>query len=70
MSTFRKLTHIGVCVSDMERKPAPAHAMNDLGFTHLSLQVPNLEEEMAELEAAGVDVIRSTFVRVRIPPPR
>ena len=117
-----KLTHIGVCVSDMERskrfycdvlgfrfvrelrlegepcdtllrlrdvkihlvyverdgfqlellhydsprspEPAPVHAMNDLGFTHLSLLVRNLDEEMAKLEAAGVEVIRSTFVRV------
>jgi glyoxylase I family protein len=122
MSTFRKLTHIGVCVSDMERskrfycdvlgfryvrelrvegepsdtllrlrdvkvhavyierdgfelellyydsprslKPAPAHAMNDLGFTHLSIQVPNIEESMAALEAAGVEVIPATFIKV------
>ena len=117
-----KLTHIGVCVSDMERskrfycdvlgfrfvrelrlegepcdtllrlrdvkihlvyierdgfqlellhysspaspKPAPPHAMNDLGFTHLSLLVPNLDEATAKLEAAGVEVMRSTLVRV------
>jgi catechol 2,3-dioxygenase-like lactoylglutathione lyase family enzyme len=122
MSTFRKVTHIGVCVSDMERskqfycnvlgfryvrelrvegepsdtllrlrdvkvhavyierdgfelellhytsprspRPAPAHAMNDLGFTHLSIQVPNLEEAMAALEAAGVEVMRSTFIKM------
>jgi glyoxylase I family protein len=122
MSTFRKLTHIGVCVSDMERskhfycdvlgfryvrelrvegepsntllrlndvkvhavyierdgfelellhyesprslKPAPAHAMNDLGFTHLSIQVPDIEESMGALEAAGVEVIRATFIKM------
>jgi glyoxylase I family protein len=122
MSTFSKVTHIGVCVSDMERsrkfycdvlgfryvrelrvegepsdtllrlrdvkvhavyierdgfelellhydsprspKPAPAHAMNDLGFTHLSIQVPNLEEAMAALESAGVEVNRSTFIKM------
>ena len=121
-SPFRKLTHIGVCVSDMERskrfycdvlgfrvvrelrfegepcdtllrlrdvslhllyierdgfelellcyasplspKPAPAHAMNDLGFTHISIQVPSLQESIATLEAAGVEVIHSTFVQV------
>jgi len=122
MSTFHKLTHIGVCVSDMERskqfycdvlgfryvrelrvegepgdtllrlrdvkvhalyierdgfelellhctsprspKPAPAHAMNDLGFTHLSIRVPSIQEAMAALESAGVEVIGSTFVKV------
>jgi glyoxylase I family protein len=122
MTTFRKVTHIGVCVSDMERskrfycdvlgfryvrelrvegepsetllrlrdvkvhavyierdgfelellhyesprslKPPPAHAMNDLGFTHLSVQVPDIEEAMAALEAAGVEVIRATFIKV------
>jgi glyoxylase I family protein len=122
MGTFHKLTHIGVCVSDMERskqfycgvlgfryvrelrvegepsdtllrlsgvkvhavyierdgfqlellhydsppspKPAPAHAMNDLGFTHLSIQVPDVEEAVAALEAAGVEVMRSTMIRM------
>jgi glyoxylase I family protein len=122
VSAFGKLTHIGVCVSDMERskrsycdvlgfryvrelriageprdtllrlrdverhavyierdgfelellhygsprspKPAPAHAMNDLGFTHLSIQVPNLEEAIAALETAGVEVIRPTTAKV------
>jgi catechol 2,3-dioxygenase-like lactoylglutathione lyase family enzyme len=122
MSTFRRVTHIGLCVSDLERskklycdvlgfryvrelrvegepsntllrlrdvkvhavyierdgfqlellhydsprspKPAPAHAMNDLGFTHLSIQVPNLQEAMAALEAAGVEVMRSTFIEM------
>lgn len=122
MNTFRRVTHIGLCVSDIERskhfycnvlgfryvrelrvegepsntllrlddvkvhavyierdgfelellhytsprspKPAPAHAMNDLGFTHLSIQVPNLEEAMAALQSAGVEVTRSTFIRM------
>ena len=122
MSVFSKVTHIGVCVSDMQRsiafyrdvlgfeyayelrvegepsdtllrlkggqlhavylerdgfrlellqygspaspRPAPAHAMNDLGFTHLSIQVPSLEEAMAALEKAGVEVLRPTFVKV------
>lgn len=122
MSVFSKVTHIGVCVSDMQRslafyrdvlgfqyvyelrvegepsdtllrlkgvglhavylerdgfrlellhyssptsaRPAPAHAMNDLGFTHLSIQVPSLEEAMAALEKAGVAVLHPTFVKV------
>src|SRR5215831_1740595 len=122
MNTFRKLTHIGVCVSDMERskhfycevlgfryvrelrvegepsdsllrlrdvkvhavyierdgfelellhytsprspKPAPAHAMNDLGLTHLSIQVPNLDEAMAALESAGAEVMRATYIKM------
>jgi glyoxylase I family protein len=122
MSTLRAVTHIGVCVSDMERskrfycdvlgfryvrelrvegepsntllrlrdvkvhavyierdgfqlellhytsppspRPAPAHAMNDLGFTHLSIQVANVEQAMAALESAGVEVIRSTYIKM------
>lgn len=122
MTVFRKVTHIGVCVSDMERSkkfycdvlgfryvrelrmegepcdtllqlpnvkmhavyierdgfelellhypsppspiPAPPHAMNDLGFTHLSIRVPSLDDATAALERAGVEVIRSTLVQV------
>ncbi len=122
MSTLRAVTHIGVCVSDMERskrfycdvlgfryvrelrvegepsntllrlrdvkvhavyierdgfqlellhytsphspRPAPAHAMNDLGFTHLSIQVANVEQAMAAMESAGVEVIRSTYIKM------
>src|SRR5215831_19120981 len=122
VSVFSKVTHIGVCVSDMKRslefyrdvlgfryvselrvegepsdtllalkgvrlhavylerdgfrlellhydapsshRPAPRHAMNDLGFTHLSIQVPSLEEAMAALTKAGVEVLRPTYVKV------
>lgn len=45
-------------------EPGPAHAMNDLGFTHLSIRLPNLEEAMAALEAAGVEATRSTFIKM------
>jgi catechol 2,3-dioxygenase-like lactoylglutathione lyase family enzyme len=38
--------------------------MNDLGFTHLSIQVPNLAAAMAALESAGVEVIRSTSIKM------
>jgi catechol 2,3-dioxygenase-like lactoylglutathione lyase family enzyme len=122
MSVFKKVTHIGVCVSDMERSmrfyrdvlgfqfayelrvegepsdtllrlrgvklhavylerdgfrlellhyaspgatvPAPKHAMNDLGFTHLSIQVPDVKQAMAALDAAGAEVLPDTLIEV------
>lgn len=120
MGLAGKVTHIGVCVSDMERSIAfyrdvlgfafayelrvqgepsdtllrlrdvelhavyldrdglrlellhyasprspaqpPARTMNDLGFTHLSIQVPSIEQALEELAAAGVEILRETLV--------
>jgi glyoxylase I family protein len=48
------------------RSPAkpPARAMNDLGFTHLSVKVADVEATLAKLEAAGVTVDRQTVIQV------
>jgi len=43
---------------------APARAMNDLGFTHLSLQVPDVEAALAQLAADGVAIDRDTVIAV------
>ncbi len=43
---------------------APPHAMNDLGFTHLSVQVADVRETLAKLEAAGVKIDRSTVIEL------
>jgi catechol 2,3-dioxygenase-like lactoylglutathione lyase family enzyme len=47
------------------RKPAPRpHEMNDLGFTHLSFHVTDLEGTLAALREAGATVLESTVVRI------
>lgn len=40
----------------------PRRAMNDLGFTHLSIRVPDVDRAVAELEAAGATVLRDTLL--------
>jgi catechol 2,3-dioxygenase-like lactoylglutathione lyase family enzyme len=42
----------------------PPHAMNDLGFTHLSIQVPSIEAAMATLRAAGAAILDSTLIEI------
>jgi catechol 2,3-dioxygenase-like lactoylglutathione lyase family enzyme len=47
------------------RQPPPRpRAMNDLGFTHLSFHVSDVEETLAALRAAGATVLEDTVVRV------
>ena len=41
---------------------APQRTMNDLGFTHLSVQVPDVKGALEKLEALGVEVDRSTVI--------
>ncbi|MEW6272405.1 MAG: VOC family protein [Thermodesulfobacteriota bacterium] len=43
---------------------APERAMNDLGFTHLSVQVPDVAAALGELEGLGVEVERDTVIEV------
>mgnify|MGYP000902045821 CR=1 FL=1 len=43
---------------------APARTMNDLGFTHLSLQVPALDAAIDELRAAGAEVLDDTLIEI------
>jgi glyoxylase I family protein len=43
---------------------APQRAMNDLGFTHLSVRVADVEATLAKLEAAGVAIDRDTVIQV------
>ena len=43
---------------------APQRTMNDLGFTHLSVQVTDVEATLAKLEAAGVAIDRATVIQV------
>lgn len=122
MSRIRRVSHIGVCVSDMERserfycdvlgfvrtselrvagepsdtllqlrgvelhavyierdgfrlellrygaprspETAPKRSMNDLGFTHLSLQVDGIDAEVERLEKLGIAIERATLVGV------
>ncbi len=48
-----------------QRQPAPrARVMNDLGFTHLSFRVSDLEGTLETLRAAGATVLDDTVVRV------
>jgi glyoxylase I family protein len=48
------------------RSPAapPVRAMNDLGFTHLSVRVADVAATLAKLAAAGVTVDRDTVIEV------
>ena len=43
---------------------APQRAMNDLGFTHLSVRVADVAATLAKLEAAGVPIDRETVIQV------
>lgn len=43
---------------------APARTMNDLGFTHLSVQVPDVEAALAKLAELGVAIDRDTVIAV------
>ena len=44
--------------------PAEARPMNQLGLTHLSLAVDDLDASLAELEAAGARVLGETRIEV------
>lgn len=47
------------------RKPLPrAHEMNDLGFTHLSFHVADIDATVAALREAGATILEDTVVRV------
>ena len=60
----------GVCIELLyfaaPRSPAtpPARRMNDLGFTHLSIRVPDVARAMQEIEAAGARVEPDTLVEI------
>lgn len=41
---------------------APERSMNDLGFTHLSVQVPDVKLVLEKLEALGVAIDRDTVI--------
>ena len=41
---------------------APQRTMNDLGFTHLSVQVPDVKAALDKLEALGVEIDRDTVI--------
>ena len=43
---------------------APARTMNDLGFTHLSFRVPDIEATARALEAAGARILEETWVEI------
>jgi catechol 2,3-dioxygenase-like lactoylglutathione lyase family enzyme len=43
---------------------APARAMNDLGFTHLSVIVADIDEALARLEEAGARIDRDTRIEI------
>jgi catechol 2,3-dioxygenase-like lactoylglutathione lyase family enzyme len=60
----------GVCIEllwfESPRSPAdrPARPLNQLGFTHISIRVPDIERAVAEVEAAGGTVLRETMLEV------
>ncbi|MBY0279655.1 VOC family protein [Candidatus Binatia bacterium] len=41
---------------------APERSMNDLGFTHLSVQVPDVKAVLEKLDALGVAIDRETVI--------
>lgn len=41
---------------------APERTMNDLGFTHLSVQVPDVKAALEKLAALGVTIDRETVI--------
>ena len=43
---------------------APRRGMNDLGLTHLSIRVADLDAAMAEIESGGGSVDRATLVEM------
>ena len=43
---------------------APQRTMNDLGFTHLSVKVPDVKAALEKLEALGVEIDRSTVIEM------
>jgi glyoxylase I family protein len=43
---------------------APQRTMNDLGFTHLSVQVPDVKAALDKLGALGVEIDRDTVIEV------
>lgn len=43
---------------------APQRAMNDLGFTHLSVRVADVAAALAKFEAAGVPIDRETVIEI------
>ena len=43
---------------------APVRSMNDLGFTHLSLIVADIEASLPALEAAGATIEHATQIRI------
>lgn len=50
--------------SPPRKAAARPHEMNDLGFTHLSFRVTDLEGTLAALREAGATVLESTVVRI------
>ena len=51
---------------DRPKSPAraPQRTMNDLGFTHLSVKVPDVKAALEKLEALGVEIDRSTVIEM------
>ena len=43
---------------------APKRAMNDLGFTHLSVQVPDVGAALVQLDKLGTEVDRDTVIEI------
>ena len=60
----------GFCIEllhyESPRSPTdrPARALNELGFTHLSIRVPDVERAMADVESAGGTVLRDTLLEI------
>lgn len=51
--------------SSPPRQPSPRpHEMNDLGFTHISFHVADIDATLAALREAGATVLEDTVVRI------
>lgn len=50
--------------SPPRKPPARAHEMHDLGFTHLSFQVKDVQAALVTLRAAGATVLDDTVIRL------
>jgi catechol 2,3-dioxygenase-like lactoylglutathione lyase family enzyme len=50
--------------SPPRRNPPAPHAMNDLGFTHLSIRVAGLKDFVARLRAEGVRILDQTLIDI------
>jgi len=55
-----RVSHLGICVSDLER--SRAFYRDALGLTHLSLRMDEIDASVARLPAHGARMLRDTHI--------